>query len=295
VVTNTLKTPYDTTTKLVTSVPDNCVYWFQLSVGIPNNTKTNTRLNGLPYPVAVVTQNTAYPADVIVADTIQNVSTNIQLTVSNSLPVLGTFNTSNSSYIGTSLLGFRIDNLMSAQVYFSVQCTTSYSGNAQQIVFDRVLVNAGNAWNTTASKFQAPYTGNYFCSFAAAAPGSEYGGIDLYVNRAWKMKAYVYENAATYGHHNGIITVRGAAMMSMSTNDVLWFQSFQSVYNTTEGLTNAQGFYYSPAGGNATAVAWSVSRSTAFSGPISVLAHDTVFVNMKKVWNTTTFLITLFT
>jgi hypothetical protein len=46
-VTNKLNTPYNTTTKLVTSVPVNCVYWFQLSVGIPANTQTDTRLNGL--------------------------------------------------------------------------------------------------------------------------------------------------------------------------------------------------------------------------------------------------------
>ncbi len=49
VVSNTLNTPYNTTNKLVTSVPDNCVYWFQLSVGVPADTHTNTRLNGLPY------------------------------------------------------------------------------------------------------------------------------------------------------------------------------------------------------------------------------------------------------
>ncbi len=38
VVANTLDTPYDATTKLMASVPENCVYWFQLSVGIPANT-----------------------------------------------------------------------------------------------------------------------------------------------------------------------------------------------------------------------------------------------------------------
>jgi hypothetical protein len=191
-ITNTLNTPYNTTTKLVTSVPDNCVYWFQLSVGIPAYTHTNTRLNGLPYPVAVVTQNTAYPADVIVTDTIQNVSTSAQLTVSNSFAVFGTFNTnntcvfgkfntSNTCYIGTSLLGFRIDNIMSPQVYFSVQCTTNQIIRAP-IVFDRVLVNAGNAWNKAASTFTASYDGYYFFSFAAASRGSLKASVYVFVN-----------------------------------------------------------------------------------------------------------------
>jgi hypothetical protein len=143
----------------VTSVPDSGVYWFQLAAGVPANTQTNTRLNGLPYPVAVVTSTTNYPYDVMVTDTIQYVNTSTQLTVSKHIQcsaqttVLG---------MGTSVLGYRLDNIMSTQVYFSVQCTaTSIPGNTK-ITFDRVLINVGNAWSTVNNTFTAPYDGNYF-------------------------------------------------------------------------------------------------------------------------------------
>jgi hypothetical protein len=76
-------------------------------------------------------------------------------------------------------------------------------------------------------------------------------------------------------------------MVSLFTNDVALFKTWSSTYSTTDGLINAQGFYYSPVRGNATAVAWYVTcNGGALSGPISVLAFDTVLVNMQNVWKT---------
>jgi hypothetical protein len=109
----------------VTSVLENAVYWFQLAAGVPRHTPSNTRLNGLPYPLVVHTSTTNYPDNVIVTDTIQNVSTSAQLTVSNTDLVFGTIN----DYMGTSVLGFRLDNIMSEHVYFSVQLTHSVANN----------------------------------------------------------------------------------------------------------------------------------------------------------------------
>jgi hypothetical protein len=60
-VITTVSSPYNITSKTVTSVPDSGVYWFQLAAGVPANTQTNTRLNGLQYPVAVVSSTTNYP------------------------------------------------------------------------------------------------------------------------------------------------------------------------------------------------------------------------------------------
>jgi hypothetical protein len=165
-VITTVYSPYNITSKTVTSVPGSGVYWFQLAAGVPANTTTNTRINGLPYPVAIVTSTTNFPDDVMVTDTIQYVNTSTQLTVSNAYSVFGTIN----GVMGTSVLGYRLDNIMSTQVYFSVQCTaTSIAGNTR-ITFDRVLINVGNAWSAANNEFTAPYTGSYFFSFALAAP-----------------------------------------------------------------------------------------------------------------------------
>jgi hypothetical protein len=54
-------------------------------------------------------------------------------------------------------------------------------------------------------------------------------------------------------------------MLQLSANDVVTFKSFQysGNYGSTDGLVNAQGFYYSPLGGAAAAVAWAVSFKTS--------------------------------
>jgi hypothetical protein len=99
----------------------------------------------------------------MVADTIQNVSTSAQLTVTNSYPMFGT----KGNFTGTSVLGFRLDNIMSDQVYFSVQCTAILNpGFGWIITFDRVLINVGNAWSTVNNAFTAPCAGTYFFSYA---------------------------------------------------------------------------------------------------------------------------------
>jgi hypothetical protein len=101
----------------------------------------------------------------MVTDTIQYVNTSTQLTVSNAYSVFGTIN----GVMGTSVLGYRLDNIMSTQVYFSVQCTATSIAANTVITFDRVLINVGNAWSTVNNTFTAPYDGNYFFSFATGA------------------------------------------------------------------------------------------------------------------------------
>jgi hypothetical protein len=42
-VTTTVYSPYNVTSKTVTSVPETGVYWFQLAAGVPAGTQANTR------------------------------------------------------------------------------------------------------------------------------------------------------------------------------------------------------------------------------------------------------------
>jgi hypothetical protein len=208
--------------------------------------------------------------------------------VSNLLALFGTSTTS-PSYIGTSVLGFRIDNIMSPQVYFSVQCTTSFAVDQLLIAFDQVLVNAGNAWNKKDCTFTAPYSGNYFFSFAAAVQSAtakdNKGGIALFVNSQNVLQCSVSERQEASTFHNSVAIARCALMLPLAINDVALFKSYNEAYSTTDGLINAQGFYYSPLG-NAAAVAWSVTtEAKAFSGPLAVLQFERVQINMRNVWN----------
>lgn len=59
--------PYDETNDILTSVSQKGVYWLQLAVGVPANSTTDTRLQGLPNPVVVYTSSSVFPNDVMVS------------------------------------------------------------------------------------------------------------------------------------------------------------------------------------------------------------------------------------
>jgi hypothetical protein len=218
----------------------------------------------------------------MVADTIQNVSASAQLIVTNSYPMFGTKN----NVTGTSVLGFRLDNIMSDQVYFSVQSTaTSISGFGGLITFDRVLINVGNAWSTVNNAFTALCAGIYFFSYAFAAAQPSTVGLAACVNGIQVGSINMNDN------RNGILLGRSSSMLQLSANDVVNFKSYNTLTSSTDGLINAQGFYYSPLGGAAAAVAWAVSFTTSGStivGPVPVVSYPRVYVNMQGAFNNAT-------
>lgn len=281
VITSAGNSTYDFTTK--------AVYWFQLAVGVPANSPTTTRLNGLPYPLVIATTNTAYSDDVIATDTIQTVTISTMLSVSNDYTLLGTTN----SYTSTSLFGFRLDTIMDTQIYFAGQATQPIAANAL-IVFDRVLINVGNALNAAGNSLTVPITGNYFVSISIGAQGSEMGVV-VQVNGLHTADVCACDNGTR--SNNDVTTLRGAMMLPLTQNDVVNFTTgWSGAYSTANGLINAQAFLYSPLGGSAAAVAWSLALhiSTAVTvGPTSFVAFNVVPLNLRNVWNATTNKVTI--
>jgi hypothetical protein len=83
-------------------------------------------------------------------------------------------------------------------------------------------------------------------------------------------------------------------MLQLSANDVVNFMSYNILTSSTDGLNNAQGFYYSPLGGAATAVAWAVTTTLGSTpGPITVLSFSMTKVNLQGVWNNSTNTVTI--
>src|SRR5262249_55905858 len=160
-----IQAPYNTTTQTLTSVPESGVYWFQLAAGVPGTNTTDTRLNGLQYPVVTYSTSNLLPDDVMTTDTIQFVNSTAQLTVTNQMTLFGY---AANGYMGTCLLGIRLDTVMDplSQVYFALQLTqnATVATSTTPIPFDRVLINVGNGWNPTSSAFKAPsgLAGTYF-------------------------------------------------------------------------------------------------------------------------------------
>lgn len=277
--------PYNATSRTLTSLPFTGVYWFQLGAGATANNKVTATLNGLQYPVVVTTSTTNYPADFLVADTIQFVNSTTQLAVANQNAVYG----APGGYNGTSLAGFRIDSVMSTLIYFCVQLTQStYSTSQAVILFNRVVINVGEGWSATTYSFTVPYSGAYFFSFAtAAAPGA---GDLIYLNVNGVKKGCICSCDFGPDTHNSMLIVRGALMLQLSANDVIQYTNRGAntlVTGTTDGLTSAQGFLYRPMSSSA-GVAWSVALvdSTVNAvGPLSVVPYNVVLVNIQGAWD----------
>lgn len=93
---------------------------------------------------------------------------------------------------------------------------------------------------------------------------------------------------------------RYSAIWALSADDVITFTTASSVYSSTDGLVNVQGFVYSPLGGATAAVAWglALTRKLGYSamcldgygwrGPFSVVPYNHVTVNWQGVWNNST-------
>jgi hypothetical protein len=93
---------------------------------------------------------------------------------------------------------------------------------------------------------------------------------------------------------NNYTMVRGAVMVKLTANATVTFKSNAAGnYGSTDGLINAQGFLYSPLGGAAAAVAWGVTVSTAYLGPVTAVPFSIINVNLQGVWNTTTNTVTI--
>jgi hypothetical protein len=192
--------------------------------------------------------------------------------------------------MGTSVLGYRLDNIMSTQVYFSVQCTATSINVSTVTPFDRVLINVGNAWSAVNNTFTAPYNSSYFFSFATGAPTGPFAVIiSLRLNGMEVGVAFISDNV-----HNNFIMMRSAAMLQLSANAVVTFKTGAGGNcGSTDGLINAQGFLYSPIGGAAAAVAWGLRSPAAFVGPVTAVPFGIINVNLQGVWNAATNTVTI--
>jgi hypothetical protein len=86
-------------------------------------------------------------------------------------------------------------------------------------------------------------------------------------------------------------------MLQLSANDVVNFKSYNTLTSSTDGLVNAQGFYYSPLGGAAAAVAWAVSFTTpsgiTITGPVPVVSYPLSMSTCKAPLNNATNKVTI--
>ena len=153
-----------TTQSVSLAVTTSAIYWMHISVDVPMNTPAHLFLSGVSYQFAIVKQALIPGGDTMIRDGVVNVEAGQLVTLVCNYP------TEETDLQQPYWAGFRLDNYFSPLIAMSVACTTSvnsWAGHQEPIVYDRVLVNIGSAWNTMTNQFTAPVTGIYLFSFSA--------------------------------------------------------------------------------------------------------------------------------
>ncbi|WAR06938.1 HIP-like protein [Mya arenaria] len=67
-------------------------------------------------------------------------------------------------------------------VAFMTELTQSMSGVNYPLIFDKVTINEGNAYNTLHGNFVAPYNGTYLFTVTSCAVGGHFNTLDILVD-----------------------------------------------------------------------------------------------------------------
>ena len=232
------------------------LYWMHIAVDAPPFTSSTLQLSDKSMAI-FVNQTTTNVTVTLAMSGVITVRPNTQLN-------LITF--SNSSAIYWS--AFRIDNLVYPLVAFRVVRTTSLT-SMRQITFDMVLLNEGNAWNISESKFLAPYDGIYLFSFSG---GIRYRkGAVLYLTR---NTTELMMATGAYGDifQSGVDLVSKTCLLNLNATDLIHLKLVQRPFlysDSTYRPITFSGFYYNPI--RSPQVGLKLSKLVNFKIPLIVL------------------------
>ena len=109
---------------------------------------------------------------------------------------------------------------------------TSNSGSMNPLVYNRILVNEGNAWNPDTNTVTIPYTGYYLVHYGAGAPAGT------------RVQHYLYSSEKTvtnllrWSHaHNGVDTLSKTIIRKFAAGRVLKIKTDFDTYSNAQMQT----------------------------------------------------------
>jgi hypothetical protein len=130
---------------------------------------------------------------------------------------------------------FQIPN----QVSFQATKTDAHATTSQYLVFNNVLHNTGNAYNSSNGRFTAPVSGRYLINFSTLlySMGSA-SNVYLFVN------AVQQQFMGTYGQFTGSYAGQGAsAVINLNVNDYVQLYFTHNGTNLHLSYTVASGYF----------------------------------------------------
>ena len=255
------------------------LYWFHLSVGVPENSATYLRLNDLVSPTVISASNSIFtPENGVTIDSIQIVSPSTILTVSTTCTIFSSQN------FETSLLGIRLDNIMSPMKAFSVRTSCIFTSTQFSLIsFDQILINEGNLFISDGNKFTTTERGTYIFSLNMNISPTH---LRLTVNNK------TIKNLSARGFQGfTVLSSRAMGMVTLKEHDVIQLETMQHhgvIIQAVKTIITFTCFLYNPISYNH--IAWSVVAGSTgiYSGPLDYQSFDIILVNMQNPWKANT-------
>ena len=114
--------------------------------------------------------------------------------------------------------------------------TSNSSGSMNPMVYDRILVNEGNAWKPGINKVVIPYTGYYLIHYGVGVPAGTGMYQQLYSDGNTVTLLYRYSNV-----HNGVDTMSKTIVRRFIAGNVLKIYTSGSTFSNTNMHTSFMG------------------------------------------------------
>ena len=104
------------------------------------------------------------------------------------------------------------------------------------IVFDKVLVNEGNAWNTSTNKVVIPQTGYYMVHFSAGIPART--RLWHWLDSSLNPLTLIFRDSE---EHDGIDTLGKTIFRNFKAGDSLWITNSYNTFSNAQMQTTFMG------------------------------------------------------
>ena len=109
------------------------------------------------------------------------------------------------------------------QVAWSVVRTTSFTGAVNPVQFPVVLVNEGNAWQTTSHRVIIPRQGYYFLHIGAGININSVMRLAIFANNSWTLATNRFVSSS-----NGIDMTSRGGILHLNQGTVLHISAYSA-------------------------------------------------------------------
>ena len=258
-------------------------YWFHLSSEIPQNSGATFQLNGLEFPVTMLTSEATFPRNRMTIDTLQRVLPSTLLTITAKYT-----DTCSNQKFETSLLGIRLDNILSPFAAFSARTTfMSCIPGFRSLNFDQVIVDEGNIFvENHSQELKAKQSGTYVFSINVPMTAIL---LQLTINN--QLIISLYEHHERISNMTADYNNRATIMHTLHKNDIVKLEYVKLVgmgQKCSNGTITFTSFLYSLASNKS--VAWSlVSKDswTSYRNSTDYYPFRRMYVNNGSPWQAT--------